>query len=382
MIATNRIKPAKPRPDFPLFPHATGRWAKKIRGRLHYFGPWSDPDGALAKYLAEKDALIAGRKPRSTEDTEALTVFVLGNKFLNTKKARVESGELSERTWAEYREVCRLLVKSFGKYRLVEDLYPDDFAKLRKTMTRRWGPHRLGKFIQCVRCVFRYGGPAPYGTGLFDRPVNFGPDFRRPSKKTMRQHRAAQGPRMFEADEIRGMLAAASTPMRAMILLGVNCGFGNADCGRLPIRALDLEGGWANYPRQKTGIERRCPLWPETTEAIKQALAERPQPKVEEDAGLVFITSAGLSWHKAIADSPITKEMRKLLDSLKINGHRNFYALRHTFETIAGESRDQVAVDAIMGHARDDMASVYRERISDERLRAAAEFVRRWLYEI
>jgi hypothetical protein len=33
-----------------------------------------------------------------------------------------------------------------------------------------------------------------------------------------------------------------------------------------------------------------------------------------------------------------------------------------------------------MGHARDDMASVYRERIDDERLKAVIEHVRRWLF--
>ena len=59
-----RERPAKPYPDFPLFPHATGRWAKKIRGRFAFFGPWADAQGALERYLAERDDLMAGRVPR------------------------------------------------------------------------------------------------------------------------------------------------------------------------------------------------------------------------------------------------------------------------------------------------------------------------------
>ena len=73
--------------------------------------------------------------------------------------------------------------------------------------------------------------------------------------------------------------------------------------------------------------------------------------------------------------------MRKLLDQLKL--HRpglGFYALRHTFETIAGGSRDQVAVNHIMGHADQSMAEVYREHIEDDRLVAVTDHVWDWLF--
>ena len=81
------------------------------------------------------------------------------------------------------------------------------------------------------------------------------------------------------------------------------------------------------------------------------------------------------------SDNPISKEMRKLLNAIGIKRRGvSFYSLRHVFETIGGEARDQVAVSHIMGHADDSMSAVYRERISDERLRAVTDHVRKWLF--
>jgi|SRR5579883_918435 len=382
-------KPNKPYPEFPLFPHATKRWAKKIRGKMHYFGPWDDPDGALEKYNQQKDALHAGRKPR--EVSTGVTVKELCNAYLRHKEDKKDASELSPRTWLTYKETARILIERFGKARLVTDLRQDDFAALRNWMvkTKKWGPVRVRNVIQMVRGIFKYG----HDTELLAVPVRFGPGFDRPSNKTLRLERARKGPRMFEAEEVRALVngaavvgkdgpevARASPALRAMILLGVNCGFGNADCGTLPLSALDLAGGWVDYHRPKTGIDRRCPLWPETVAALREVLAGRKEPNDPEHAGLVFITTHGSSWHKEIDDNPISKQMRKLLTALGLKGKRNFYALRHTFETIGGEAKDQVAVDHIMGHARDDMASVYRERISDERLKGVSEFVRKWVF--
>jgi hypothetical protein len=102
--------------------------------------------------------------------------------------------------------LCKLICRQFGKNRLVADLRPQDFEKLRKVMTKNWGPVRVGNTINKVRVVFNYA----YKNGLIDRPMVYGEGLKRPSKKALRKHRQAQGPRMFEPGELRDMLATAT----------------------------------------------------------------------------------------------------------------------------------------------------------------------------
>jgi len=393
-------KPDKPHPDFPLFPHGCGYWAKKIKGKCHYFGKWDDPQAALELWLQQKDDLLAGRSPRVSRTSRGgLTVRELVNKFMNAKRRQVAAGDLTTRSWQDYHGTCARLVKAFGVSRVVSDLHAEDFARLRDTIVKTRAGIATGNEIQRVRTVFKYG----YDNHLFDTPVRYGTAFNKPSARTLRLERHSKGPRMYLAADLRKIVAAAGVPLKAMILLGVNCGFGNGDCGGLTQAAVDLDGGWVTYPRPKTGVQRRCWLWPETVEALKAAIAERPAPKSKAAAGLVFLTKYGAPWAKVQAlpaalatevdgapvkagggaDNPVSKEFTKVLKDQGL--HRpglGFYALRHTFETIAGESRDQVAVNAIMGHApiANDMSAVYREGISDARLRAVAEHVRGWLW--
>jgi integrase len=371
-------KPKKPRPDFPLFPHATGRWVKKVRGKFAYFGKVADdPKGkaALNLWLDQKDDLLAGRMPRGNR--EGLTIRELANHFLTAKEQQRDAGDIRPSTFADYYSTCKTLSEAFGKDQLVDDLVAEDFQALRARLAKQLGPHALSREVQQVRTMFKYG----YDAGLIDKPMRFGPTFKRPAKRILRAHRQSNGRRMFEAAELCKIIETADQPLRAMILLGINCGFGNTDCGMLPTSALDLRAGWIDFPRPKTAVERRCPLWPETVKAIRDALKKRPMPKQREHDKLVYLTKYGQPWAKDTSTSPVTQEFRKLLDKLKL--HRpglGFYAIRHTFETIAGGSLEQVAVNHIMGHADSSMSGVNRERIEDKRLVAVTEHVRQWLF--
>lgn len=336
-----------------------------------------DPDGqaALDLWLEQRDDLLAGRKPRP--DYSGLPLEDLCNHFLHHKKLMVKSGELQDRTWKRYKACCEFLLKQLGRKCPAASLRPDDFQELRASMAKKWGPVAISNEIQTTRSLFKYG----YEAELLDKPVRFGPGFKKPSAKSQREAKLQRGPRMFTSQQIRSLLAVATPNMRAMILLAINGGLGNTDLGTLPRRAVDLHSGWLDWPRPKTAVMRRIPLWLETIEAINAMLAGRVKAKRPQDEELLFIGKRGESYVGNHKGYRVTQEFRRVCESAGVEG-RSFYDLRRTFETIGEDCRDLVAVKAIMGHApaTGDMSAVYRQRIADDRLRAVVDVVHEWLY--
>jgi integrase len=413
-------KPAKPYPTFPLFPHASGRWAKKVRQKTRFYGRWGnvvagevipveDVEKSAADAKVEFDRCwphhSQGREAPAIDAGEGCTVRDLCNAFLTAKTAVLLTGELSQYSFSEYQRTTDRIMAFFGRDRRVDDIRPDEFQSFRSSLAKGCNNVTLNSKVNRCRVVFKFASDRR----LIERPVHYGGSFDRPSATTLRKVKNEAGENMLEREDVLKLLDAfdgkpipvdgeekpvqlpASPAMKAMTLLGVQAGLGNTDVATLPRSAVDLDKGWIVFPRPKTGVPRRIPLWPETVAALRQALTSRPSPIDEADADLCFITSRGTRYVRLqpsgtegrfVTINSLSRRFEGVMDKIGIKARRgvNFYTLRHVFETQAGESRDQVAVDAVMGHVDPSMGGQYRERISDDRLKTVVETVRTWLF--
>jgi integrase len=400
----------KPYKGFPLTPHRGAKqWCKKHRGHTHYFGPLDDWSTAHKRYEREWPYIVQGLTPPTTPDDEAAcTLRALCNLFLESKRNKMAAGELTELSYRDYYRSCKRLIKHFGPSRRVDDLRPVDFEAFRAKLAKTLGATSLLNEVNRCRVILKYASDQR----LIPQPVHFGQSFDRPPKKVRRKARNEAGVRMFTGAELRTILAAldgkpisvageakpvtvtADPQVKAMTLLGLNAALGATDCANLRESHIDLKSGWLDYPRVKTETPRRVPLWPETIAALKVVLAKRRPHRDPADAEIVFLTRTRRRWVRVkpgktpeenLHLNALSHAFGKLLHKLHINGRAglNFYTLRRQFEIVAGESRDQVAVDAIMGHIDDSMAAVYRQGVvSDDRLRDVVNHVRQWLFGV
>lgn len=373
--------------NFALSIHkGTGYWCRKVRGRVYYFGRVADdPKGqaALHQWLEQKDDLLAGREPRVRKSDE-VSVAAICNEYLTHQEGRCEAGEISPRTFWQLHATCATICDVLGKQRVVSDLMPADFGKLKDKLQKTRGATSLGNEMQRCRSVFLFA----YRQQLILKEVQYGMKFDKPARKLVRRakrlHREQHGDKMFEAAEIQQLLATASQPLKTMILLAINGGFGQSDLSGMPLSVVDLKKAVINYPRPKTEADRVVPLWPETVAALREWIPQRPPAKDHADAGLLFLTCFGTRFvktgSKGASIDGVGQEFRKVLAKLKLQrAGRSFYGLRHSFRTVADETLDASATDLIMGHTDNSMAGHYRERIGEDRLRRVVDHVRAWL---
>jgi len=383
-------KRKKPIERFPLTLHPRGYWCKRVLGKLHYFG--KDQDQALAEWLRVKDDLKAGR-PRSSDsgDSERMTLATLCNRFLDSKKGEVEDGELTQQSWDDYRRECKRVLEILGRNTVVDQMSYDDFTKLRRGLAKGVSKKTLeGRVARC-RALFRFGELRKYVAPLSHKMVD---TFKKPSGKALSKERG-DTVKMFQPEEIRLLLEHAVPNMKAIILLGINCGYGPQDIAEMTLGNLDLAGGWLTQLRSKTGKPRRAPLWPETVKALRVVLEGRLETMKAGDR--VFLSKTGqplngvtVSRKKAqdgkdvaVAKvNPISSDFLEFRRTQKITGRdKSIYVLRHTFKTIAlNATLNEYAVDRIMGHLKKSVPAIYMQMITDERLREATNAVHAWLF--
>jgi integrase len=346
---------------FPLTLHKTGQFCKKIRGRLYYFG--NDKQVAMKRYLEQAAYLHAGKnEPKSYNSN--FPIKTLCNLYLQHQESRLAVGEIKPRQICDQTILLKDFAKYLGSHRHVSEVTTIDLQNYRQRLIRSGKcPNTINKYISAIKAMYNWATENEITKDI--------PNLKAVKKITRPKNEKPT----FTIEQIKKLIKNADLQMSAMILLGLNCGFGCTDCAELKWNNLDLEQSRVIFPRGKTGISRNLWLWPETVETLK---------KLPHSGELVFYTSFGNPWvrvvkqkdekgnEKYLKDDAISKKFCKLLREVGIALGKGvgFYTLRRTAATLAAKSGDPFAVQTLLGHADLKMASVYVQDVSEQTDRA------------
>lgn len=421
MATSSQSLPKLPYPEFPLRCHRNGQWYKSVwnprskRSEQFYFGAWSDdPDGERAikdpqiGWLARRDAIKAGidNVRVNTLVPDDLTLGELMGRFLTFKRGKVTSGELSLATLDGYLKEVQAFV-AFQKANLPSGrLRPEHFTAYARHLVehRKLGRHARKRVITYINTFLRYGAKNDW----ISMP-NAGTDWVAPAtdRDSMRMAKARAGAKDFSTrivsgKEIDDLLARAQPAFKAMILLGINCGFGPADLGRLHWIMIDLDRGQVCFPRPKTGVLRHGYLWPRTRRALLRVRTLKHNKEAltrEGEGALVFITRKNLPYYRerevhrfvevdgqkvkkivgVKVDNAVLRTFGRMVRELNLEG-LTFYRLRHSFKTLGKKARDKEALDLMMGHKDTSTGKIYdHEEIEWSRIKRVARVVKRQL---
>jgi len=342
---------------FPLTLHPTGQYCKKIRGKIRYFG--TDKKKALERYLAQATYLHGSQSLMQEVSNGKMPLKQLCDLYLQYQHSRLLAGAITPKHYNNDIGSLGKLTSFLGPGCKIESISTLDLQNYKRKLQSVYSVSRQNLHIGIMKAMFHWARRNDVLETI--------PNIDAISKgKTLHKEMYT-----FNSKQIKKLLSAADVKMQAMIWLGLNCGFGCTDCGKLKWKDLDLKNGRVRFPRNKTGVGRNFPLWPETIQALKELPRSGP---------LVLCNSQGQPWVTTVIKTNgngkreytpvnrVTPTFSRLMKKVRMQVPKGtgFYALRRTAATMAARSGDPFAVQRLLGHVDLTMATRYVQDVSEQ----------------
>jgi len=343
---------------FPLTLHPTGQYCKKIKGKIRYFG--TDKKKALEKYLAQATYLHGAQSLVQKTINDKMTLKQLCDLYLHYQNSRILVGDITAKHYNDLQYSLGGFMDFLGQGCRIESISTLDLQNYKRKLQSSYASvDRQNLHIGLMKAMFHWARKNDVLESI--------PNIDAVSKDRV-VHKEMY---TFNQQQIGKLLSTADVKMKAMIWLGLNCGFGCTDCSRLQWKDIDFKNNRVKLARKKTGVGRNLPLWPETIKSLKE---------VPKSGSFVFITSQGHPWirttattndngePKYICDNRISTKFSRLMKKVGIKAPKGtgFYSLRRTAATIAARSGDPFAVQRLLGHVDLTMATRYVQDVSEQ----------------
>jgi integrase len=343
---------------FPLTLHSTGQYCKKNKGKMHYFG--KDKKQALERYLEQAAFLHNGKAKMFKTTNGNMTLKSLCNIYLQHQQAKATSAEITIRHHADQISCLKKFMSFIGQHRKINEISTLDLQNYKRKLKRAYNSaHRMNLHISIMKTMFHWARQ----NDILDYIPNIDAVS---SVKIIHKQR-----HVFTSEEIHRLFDFADVQMKAMIWLGLNCGFGCTDCAELKWSDLDLVNGRVKLARGKTGVSRDLPLWPETIQSLENIpKSDKLVFSTPKDKPLIRTTyqtnKDGSSKYSNI--NLVTSRFSMLMKRAGIRAPKGtgFYTLRRTAATIAARSGDPFAVQRLLGHVDLTMATRYVQDVSEQ----------------
>jgi hypothetical protein len=205
MKPKNETRPKPPYKGFPLTAHGNGQWCRYFPGQgRKFFGPWRDPDAALARFKREFPYLHAGLE----SPTDSLLLSALYVAYDDDKKALLATGRMKQRSYGEQLAVARVVRDTLGAACPVDKITPLNLKAVSHKLAvnkkkEAVSPVTHKRLLTYARMLFRFANE------MLDCKVKYKEALKSTKKRLLRERRTAAGAKMFTAEELRSLLLVA-----------------------------------------------------------------------------------------------------------------------------------------------------------------------------